>query len=146
MIDVALLSIIRRWHLRDHVSLREIAKRLGISRNTVRRYLRSGTIEPTYSRAAGPTVLDGYAEKLSAWLKAEATHSDGYSLRDSCTKRTARSRTSGENLFALFLLMARILSRVGASAKPGAIHGLEVPGFCGHLISACYAQTQIRSD
>ncbi len=71
MIDVALLSIIRRWHLRDHVSLREIAKRLGISRNTVRRYLRSGTIEPTYSRAAGPTVLDGYAEKLSAWLKAE---------------------------------------------------------------------------
>ncbi|MFY1885209.1 hypothetical protein ACOTCH_30625, partial [Achromobacter xylosoxidans] len=36
-------------------------------------------------------------------------------------KRTARSRTSGENLFALFLLMARILSRVGASAKPGAI-------------------------
>ncbi|AVK29375.1 IS21 family transposase [Pseudomonas aeruginosa] len=72
MIDVALLSIIRRWHLRDHVSLREIAKRLGISRNTVRRYLRSGTIEPTYSRAAGPTVLDGYAEKLSAWLKAEA--------------------------------------------------------------------------
>ena len=65
MIDVALLSIIRRWHLRDHVSLREIAKRLGISRNTVRRYLRSGTIEPTYSRAAGPTVLDGYAEKLS---------------------------------------------------------------------------------
>lgn len=68
---MALLSIIRRWHLRDHVSLREIAKRLGISRNTVRRYLRSGTIEPTYSRAAGPTVLDGYAEKLSAWLKAE---------------------------------------------------------------------------
>ncbi|MGX0523262.1 hypothetical protein, partial [Ralstonia sp. GV074] len=32
------------------------------------------------------------------------------------------SRTSGENLFALFLLMARILSRVRASAKPGAIH------------------------
>lgn len=64
MIDVALLSIIRRWHLRDHVSLREIAKRLGISRNTVRRYLRSGTIEPTYSRAAGPTVLDVFTTML----------------------------------------------------------------------------------
>ena len=47
VIDMALLSIIRRWHLRDHVSLREIAKRLGMSRNKVRRYLRSGTIEPT---------------------------------------------------------------------------------------------------
>ena len=33
VIDVALLSIIRRWHLRDLVPLREIARRLGISRN-----------------------------------------------------------------------------------------------------------------
>lgn len=63
---MALLSIIRRWHLRNHVFLREIAKRLGLSRDTVRRYLRSRTIEPIYSRAAGPTVLDGYAEKFSA--------------------------------------------------------------------------------
>lgn len=68
---MALLSIIRRWHLCDHVSSREIAQRLGKSRNTVRRYLSSGTID-NLSRAAGPTVLDGYAEKLSAWIKAEA--------------------------------------------------------------------------
>lgn len=46
MIDVALLSIIRRWHLRDQVSLREIARRLGVSRNTVRKYLRTDTTEP----------------------------------------------------------------------------------------------------
>ena len=39
MIDVAFLGIIRCCHLRDQVSLREIAKRLGISRNTVWRYL-----------------------------------------------------------------------------------------------------------
>ncbi len=39
MINVALLGTIRRWH-RDQVPLREIARRLGISRNTVRRYLR----------------------------------------------------------------------------------------------------------
>ncbi|TFI26392.1 helix-turn-helix domain-containing protein, partial [Herbaspirillum sp. 3C11] len=49
MIDVALLSIIRRWHLRDQVSLREISRRLGISRNTVRRYLRSEAVEPVYA-------------------------------------------------------------------------------------------------
>lgn len=72
MIDVALLSIIRRWHIRDQVSLREIARRLGISRNTVRRYLRSETIEPSYADRASASVLDKYALKLSAWLKTEA--------------------------------------------------------------------------
>ena len=75
MIDVALLSIIRRWHIRDQVSLREIARRLGISRNTVRRYLRSETIEPSYADRASASVLDKYALKLSAWLKTEAAKS-----------------------------------------------------------------------
>ncbi|TFI28334.1 helix-turn-helix domain-containing protein, partial [Herbaspirillum sp. 3C11] len=41
---MALLGIIRRWHLRDQVPFREIARRLGISRNTVRRYIRAETI------------------------------------------------------------------------------------------------------
>jgi transcriptional regulator with XRE-family HTH domain len=67
VIDVALLSIIRRWHLRDQVSLREIAKRLGVSRNTVR------TTEPNYSNRRTPSALDSYAFKLSAWLKTEAS-------------------------------------------------------------------------
>ena len=75
MIDVALLGIIRRWHLRDHVSLREISKRLGISRNTVRRYLRAETIEPAYADRRSSTSLDKYAFKLSVWLKTEATRS-----------------------------------------------------------------------
>jgi hypothetical protein len=35
VIDVALLGIIRRWHIRDQVPLREIARRLGISRNCI---------------------------------------------------------------------------------------------------------------
>lgn len=75
MIDVALLGIIRRWHLRDQVSLREISKRLGISRNTVRRYLRAETVEPAYADRRSPTSLVKYAFKLSAWLKTEATKS-----------------------------------------------------------------------
>lgn len=33
VIDVAIVSIIRRWHLPDQIPLREIARRLGISRN-----------------------------------------------------------------------------------------------------------------
>ena len=75
MIDVALLGIIRRWHLRDQVSLREIARRLGISRNTVRRYLRSEIVEPAYRDRRTPSALDQYAFKLSSWLKTEATKS-----------------------------------------------------------------------
>jgi len=72
VIDVALLSIIRRWHLRDQVSMREIAKRLGISRNTVRKYLRAETVEPNYAPRKSPSALDDYTFKLTAWLKAEA--------------------------------------------------------------------------
>jgi len=73
VIDVALLGIIRRWHLRDQVPLREIARRLGISRNTVRRYLRSETTEPSYAERRSSSLLDKYSVQLSAWLKAEAT-------------------------------------------------------------------------
>jgi hypothetical protein len=75
VIDVALLDIIRRWHLRDQVSLREIARRLGISRNTVRCYLHSEIVEPAYRDRRTPNALDQYAFKLSFWLKTETTKS-----------------------------------------------------------------------
>jgi transcriptional regulator with XRE-family HTH domain len=75
VIDVALLGIIRRWHLRDQVPLREIAKRLGISRNTVRRYLRSETTEPAYAERQSASAIDPYAFQLSGWLKTEAAKS-----------------------------------------------------------------------
>jgi len=73
VIDVALLSIIRRWHLRDQVPLREIARPLGISRNTVRRYLRSENTEPSYAERRATSGLDKYSVQLSGWLKAEAS-------------------------------------------------------------------------
>ena len=75
MIDVAIIGLIRRWHIRDQLSLREISRRLGISRNTVRRYIRSGTIEPVYADRQSSSSLDKYAFKLSTWLKTESTKS-----------------------------------------------------------------------
>jgi transcriptional regulator with XRE-family HTH domain len=75
VIDVAILGIIRRWHLRDQVPLREIAKRLGISRNTVRRYLRSKTTGPAFAQRQSASAIGPYAFQLSGWLKTEAAKS-----------------------------------------------------------------------
>ena len=72
MIDVATLSVIRRWALREQLSIREIARRTGLSRNTIKKYLRAGAAEPHYPRRISPSKLDPYAEKLSGWLKSEA--------------------------------------------------------------------------
>ena len=69
---MAFLSIIRRWHERDHVPIREIFRRTGVSRNTIRKCLRSGMIEPTFPVPDRPSKLDPYAEKLSEWLRREA--------------------------------------------------------------------------
>ena len=64
MISVALLCIIRRWHLRYQIPIREIAKRLDISRNTVRRYLRSETTERSYAERRSVSGLDKYSVQL----------------------------------------------------------------------------------
>jgi transposase len=72
VIDMALLSIIRRWHFREKMPIREIERRTGLSRNTIRKYLRSDTVEPRFKVADRPSKLDPFAEKLSGWLRIEA--------------------------------------------------------------------------
>lgn len=65
------LSVIRRWALRDKMPIREISRRTGLSRNTIRRYLRAGIVEPQFQTPARPSKLDPYAEKLTGWLVTE---------------------------------------------------------------------------
>ena len=72
---MALLSVIRRWHLRDGIAIREICRRTGLSRNTVRKYLASGVIEPRYSERQSVSKLDDYAATLTSWLHREARRS-----------------------------------------------------------------------
>ena len=69
---MALLSIIRRWYLREEIPIREIERRTGLSRNTIRKYLRAGTVEPKFKVPERPSKLDPYADKLSGWLRIEA--------------------------------------------------------------------------
>src|SRR4029079_15971789 len=70
-----LLSVIRRWRYRDHYSIREISRRAGLSRNTVRKYLRSDSVEPKFNVPDRPSKLDPYADKLSQMLRQEAAKS-----------------------------------------------------------------------
>lgn len=69
---MALLSVIRRWHFREHLSIREICRRTGLSRNTIRKYLRSDAVEPAFKVPDRPSKLDPFADRLSGWLKTEA--------------------------------------------------------------------------
>lgn len=69
---MALVSVIRRWHLREGVSIREIARRTQLSRNTIRKYLADGTLEPAYPKRQSPSKLDPFAEVLASWLEREA--------------------------------------------------------------------------
>jgi transposase len=70
-----LLSVIRRWRQRDHFSIREISRRTGLSRNTVRKYLRSDSVEPKFNVPDRPSKLGPYADRLSHMLLVEAGRS-----------------------------------------------------------------------
>lgn len=72
---MALLCVIRRWHFREHLSIREICRRTGLSRNTIRKYLQAGGVEPKFNVPDRPSKLDPFADRLSAWLKTESKKS-----------------------------------------------------------------------
>ena len=70
---MATLSVIRRWALREQMSIREIARRTGLSRNTVKKYPGSGRRNAALRQADESSKLDPYAYKLATWLAIEAT-------------------------------------------------------------------------
>ena len=69
---MGLLNIIRRMALREKLPVREIARRTGLSRNTIKKYLNSGAIESKFVAPDRPSKLDPFADKLAGWLKTEA--------------------------------------------------------------------------
>ena len=72
---MGLLNVIRRMALREKLPIREIARRTGLSRNTIRKYLKAGTIEPRFSVPERPSKLDPFADRLAGWLKTETSKS-----------------------------------------------------------------------
>jgi hypothetical protein len=67
--------------------IREITRRAGLSRNTVRKCLASGVVEPRYPKRKSPSKLDEYVPTLSSWLFRE-------SKRHCKQRRTVRRRCS----------------------------------------------------
>ena len=83
-----LLGKIRRLHLRDGVSISEIARRTGVTRKTIRKWLNAPEgVEPKYRRQSRDTKLTPYAERLVAMLEMDA-------------RRPRRERRTALKLFA----------------------------------------------
>src|SRR5690242_28978 len=64
---------VRRMYFRDKLSRSEIARRTGLSRNTVKKWLRAGeSIEPRYRRGLKPGKLTAFEGWLLKALQADA--------------------------------------------------------------------------
>lgn len=71
MVDVEQWAELRREHFVRGVSIKELVRRTGLSRNTVRAALRA-TAPPAYSRAASVSKLDPFKDEIHRLLKADA--------------------------------------------------------------------------
>ena len=80
-----MIGRIRRLHVRDKLSEREIARMTGLSRNTVSKWLRAPVAEaPQYRREARPNKLSAFEATLKQALTADAR-------RAKHERRTARA-------------------------------------------------------
>ena len=52
------MTVMRRSHWREHLSIRENGRRTGLSRNTVRKYLRVDGVQPKFELPERPSKLD----------------------------------------------------------------------------------------
>ena len=86
VITMEMLGKIRRMHLRDKVSLHEIAKTRGLSRNTIRRWLRTPeeTAAPVYRRNEHPGKLTAFHAALE-----QARTADSHRIKKN--RRTAKA-------------------------------------------------------
>jgi len=80
-----MMGKIRRMYFRDQLSLHEITKRTGLSRNTIRKWIRSPeATQPVYQRRAVFNKLSPFHATLEQALKADA-------LRPKSQRRTAKA-------------------------------------------------------
>ncbi len=85
MISMEMMGKIRRMYFRDKLSLHEIAKRTGLARNTIRKWVRAPEAkQPVYQRRAIFNKLSPFHVTLEQALKAD-------SLRPKQQRRSAKA-------------------------------------------------------
>ena len=73
MITMDMIGKVRRMKMRDGLTHSEIARRTGLSRNTVKKWLKAGgDVEPKYRRKGKDTLLTPFETTLVSALKADA--------------------------------------------------------------------------
>ena len=70
MVSVQEWAEIRRMRFVEGLAIREIRRRTGLHRETIRRALRS-PVPPRYSRSTGPSKLDGFREQIHELLRGD---------------------------------------------------------------------------
>lgn len=84
---MSMLAKIRRMRLREGLPIREISRRTGLSKNTVKQWLRrDGVTEPKYPKRTSKSVLDPWAQHLESALRTDE-------------HRPARDRRTAKALF-----------------------------------------------
>jgi len=80
-----MIGKVKRMHFRDHLSFSDIARRTGLSRNTVKKWVKAPTeVEPRYRREAAAGKLSAFHEGLIQALRVDAR-------RPKHERRTARA-------------------------------------------------------
>ena len=126
---------VRRLHYRDALSISEIARRTGLSRNTVKRWLKAGEdTEPKYRRKTPDTVLTPYLPRLRQWLEADARRAK----RDRRTALRLHAELQALGYTGSYSRITEYIRRwreEGGTSKPGAL--------LFHLLSKLYERTSV---
>lgn len=103
-IGMGRLNLIRKLRLGQGLPIREIARRTGLSRNAIKKYLKAEVVEPYFATPERPSKLDPFAGKLAGRLKTNAGRPRN--RRQTLTQRhadlVALGFTGSYNRFAAF--------------------------------------------
>jgi transposase len=119
-----LLGKVRRLHYREGLSRSQIARRTGLSRNTVKKWLKAaqGT-EPRYRRARAPGKLGPFQERLREALEADASRPK----RERRTAKALHGQLAAQGYAGGYTILADFIRRWREQASANAPTRAFVP-------------------
>jgi transposase len=128
VIEVGQLAKIRRLHLREGMPIKEISRTLGLSRNTVKRWLRSADMKvPAYPKRSSPSKLDAYKEVLTGWLKLNAHRNKRERKSITTMTEALRSQGYGGSYSQVARFVRRFKAELGDPSRRAAFVPLKFP-------------------